>query len=195
MVSWAILVFSTTPTFGPYKDHWQAFSPSLWASSPILDTSVARDILGGCGKTFLFFTFFPRLHILDTRGKKVVFWPFLDLFQSFWRTSWLKKKQMSIHTWSMVFSFSVRKGFKMTKKWHILCLNMGTCTGPDNFKQLGRPNMIYAECLVKVGLHLTTLWIHEKRCWRNKRTNKQMDRKTNKWMDKQTDGWTTFKFI
>ena len=41
-------------------------------------------------------------------------------------------------------------------------MHAGTCTDPNNLKQLGRPNSTYAEGLVKFGLHLGVLWIHEK---------------------------------
>ena len=58
---------------------------------------------------------------------------------------------------------------------------MGTGTGIDNFKLFGRPNFTYAESLVKFGLQLAELWIHEKAWW----TNGQLDKRTNGRMDGQ----------
>ena len=40
-------------------------------------------------------------------------------------------------------------------------MQAGTCTGSNNLKQLGRPNFTYAEGLMKFGLHLDVLWLHE----------------------------------
>ena len=76
------------------KDQWWAFCPPLWASGPILHASVGPDDLGGCGETFLFYDFFLSCIFCPPGVKKVVFWPFFDTFQPFWRTSWLKRKKM-----------------------------------------------------------------------------------------------------
>ena len=48
----------------------------------------------------------------------------------------------------------------------------GTCTDPNNLKQLGRPNFTYAESLVKFGLHLVALCIHKITFRMEKQTNK-----------------------
>ena len=77
-------------------------------------------------KLFLFYDFFPKLHILATKIKQVVFWPLSDLFWP-WRTSWLKRgkkhKRKLLHhgdtylKHGLLFKFSVRKCFKMTNNW------------------------------------------------------------------------------
>ena len=55
-----------------------------------------------------------------------------------------------------------------------------TFTDPNNVKQLGRPNFRYAERLVKFGLDLVMLWIHDKFDGKhNVRTNGQTNKQTN----------------
>ena len=75
----------------------QCRSPCKWlcpCKCPIhifILLQVHASCLRGCWKLLYFMTFIPKFYILATRGKKVVFWPFLDMFQPFWRTSWLKR--------------------------------------------------------------------------------------------------------
>ena len=45
---------------------------------------------------------------------------------------------------------------------HKSSVHAGKFTGPNNLKQLERPNFTNAEGLVKFGLHLTVLWINKK---------------------------------
>ena len=58
-----------------------------------MNAYIGSDDLGGRGKTFFFFI--PKFHILATRGKKIEFFPFLDTFRLFRRTSLLKRKKMN----------------------------------------------------------------------------------------------------
>ena len=56
----------------------------------------------------------------------------------------------------------VKKAQKQRAWFHVLCVNMGKCTVPNNLNQPERPNFTYAEGLVKFGLYLDVLWVHEK---------------------------------
>ena len=51
---------------------------------------------------------------------------------------------------------------KQGARFYAMCVHASLCRVPNNFKQLGRPNFTYTEGLVKFGLHLDMLWIHEK---------------------------------
>ena len=62
------------------------------------------------------------------------------------------------------------KAQKKYAQFHVLCVQTGTFTVPDNLKQLGRQNFIYFEGLVKFVLYLDTLWIRENML-RTKKTN------------------------
>ena len=46
---------------------------------------------------------------------------------------------------------------KLHAHFHALCMHAGMCTGPNNLKQIARPNFIYAEGLVKLRLQLVAL--------------------------------------
>ena len=145
------------------------------------------------------------------------FYPFLDTFRLF--TEMRKNNQTNkvascwylFWMWHPFFSFSVKKCWKIKKKQtkklqkmhksrvHVFTqcactLYMGTCTGLDNFRLVGRPNVIYAEDLVKIWVHL-----EKKRDTRtdkqmykqmDEQTDKQKDRLTDKQMDNQTDKQT-----
>ena len=61
-------------------------------------------------------------------------------------------------------------------------MHRNLCTGPNYLKQLGRLNFTYAERLVKFGLDLAMLWIHEKHETKHnepKRPNKRKNKWTN----------------
>ena len=123
---------------------------------------------------FLFYTLFynwgstnylKKKHFLTPNGHFRVF------------PDWQLKRSFMLSQWQdvvSVFKISVRKCFKMAKNYiwedgqsctYVLCA-VCACRHvpyPNFFNQLLRPNLTYAEGLVKVWLHLAILWGYEKR--------------------------------
>ena len=100
------------------KDQWWAFGP------PLMNDSVGQNDLGGHGKTFLILWFYEVVYFSHQEGKSG-FWPFLDPFQPFWSTAWLKRKKSIkqkvvscwylMVCWPLFLLFSVRKCFNILK--------------------------------------------------------------------------------
>merc|ERR1712239_19708 len=100
---------------GPLAHHY-----GPWAQTKKLQRTFEEMV-----KLFYFMTFIPKLHIFATRGKKSGYFTIFGTFQPFWRTSLPERKKTNkmkklrlantyLHAAS-VFSFSERKGFKMSK--------------------------------------------------------------------------------
>ncbi len=123
-------------------------------------------------KLFYFMTFIPKLHILATRCQKSGFLPFLAHFGHFGGLPyWKGKKSIKLKScaswipiWNLasVFSFSVRKGFKITDEdiWKLrarlsfLCFRACMCVLGNSLVRGRRPICNYPEGLVRIRGHL-----------------------------------------
>ena len=136
-------------------------------------------------------TFIPKSHILS----KKVFLNIFCTFRPFWRTSLLKWKKVNKMKKVRLVDTSLECGLrffifsrpKKCARFHVLCVHTGTCTGPNNLKQLRRPNFSSGEGLVNFRIDLA-----EKRdgqIW-TKRDGQSINQ-----ADNQSSGQPTAKFI